>query len=113
VPTVATVTQSKQPQSPRVAGYERRLKFLTLSFYDALRAADAKAIETLALQMVSVSERLGAARHALRLERLIMGVGYEDELLPPDDAILDVVVAQPEPSHADQEVARQAVEAPA
>jgi hypothetical protein len=95
VPTVATVTQSKQPQSPRVAGYERRLKFLTLSFYDALRAADAKAIETLALQMVSVSERLGAARHALRLERL------------------DVVVAQPEPSHADQEGARQAVEAPA
>lgn len=110
---MATVTQSRPPQSPRVAGYERRLKYLTHRFYDALRAADVKAIETVTLQMVSVSERLGAARHALRLEHLIMGVGYEDELLPPDDAILDVVVAQTGAAPAGQEAERHTVDAPA
>jgi hypothetical protein len=113
MPTMGTVTHTKLPQSPRVAAYERQLKYLTSCFYEALGAADLRTVETVTLQMVTVSERLGAARHGLQLERLIMGTGYEDEPLPPDDAILDVVVEHADAVHPEWDTARPAVEAPA
>jgi hypothetical protein len=109
---MATVTHAKLPLSPRVAGYERQLKYLTARFYDALRAGDAPAIETVTLQMVNVSERLGAARHGLQLERLIMGIGYEDDdPLAPDEAILDVVVEHTEPERSQWTGERPRIEA--
>jgi hypothetical protein len=110
---MGTVTHAKLPLSPKVAGYERRLKYLTARFYDALRAGDLDTIEAIALQMVSVAERLGAARHGLQLERLIMGVGYEDDLFPPDDSILDVVVEQADVGRTEWESPRSTIEAPA
>src|SRR5579871_1426735 len=110
---MGTVTHAKQPQSPRVTAYERQLRYLTASFYEALRAADLGTLEAVTLQMVTVSERLGAARHGLQLERLIMGIGYEDDPLPPDDAILDVVVEHADAVHPEWEASPATVDAPA